>query len=211
MTHDTIFTAIIELTSMLTVFLPQPTNQNTSGGTASPLIVGIRNNLLRAPRSTSAVQCRAAMYASYWLDNRTGVDLVFEDHLNAATIYRVLLGRAPTSWRDVLAPAQAFDELEMSAGYGSVVLLNRQSDTRFRLVQDRAPWSYSNPIPIATAGAKQTVSIRPKTPEQEVLPLQRLMQQIEATPVVAGITTVGRTVGEAVEDVASSTIGYVCV
>ena len=177
-----------------------------TGGTASPLVVGIRNNLLRAtPRASAAVQCRATLYASYWLDNRTGVDLLLDDRLSSGTVTRLLLGRTPVAWRGVLAPGQIFDELEMSAGFGSVVLLNRQSELRVRMLHDRAPWSYSSPIPIATAGAKATVAVQPRTPDGEVMPLQRIMEQLEATPVIAGLTVVGQKVTESVEDVALST------
>lgn len=173
-------------------------------------MVGIRNNLLRAnPRAAAAVQCRAALYANYWLDNRTGVDLLLDDRLSTGTVTRLLLGRTPVAWRGVLAPGQVFDELEMSAGYGSVVLLNRQSELRVRMLHDRPPWSYSSPIPINTAGAKATVAVQPRTPDEQVLPLQRIMEQLEATPVIAGLTVVGQKVTESAQDAALTTGRYV--
>ena len=86
------------------------------GGAPDVLYLGLDNSLAR---TAGKPLCRLTLFAAYWLDNRTGLDLSFQDHESAPRAPILLGARLPCDTTSVLAPGDACcmtATLEGSAG-----------------------------------------------------------------------------------------------
>ena len=58
----------------------------------------------RAGARGAAATARLNLFAAYWVDNRTGVDLLFQDHAAARHLPLLLGARLPYAFAPVLVP-----------------------------------------------------------------------------------------------------------
>lgn len=61
------------------------------------------DNSLASSHGTQPL-CRLTFFAAYWIDNRTGVNLAFKDHLSAPKSPLLLGARVPFDTTSVRAP-----------------------------------------------------------------------------------------------------------
>lgn len=79
----------------------------TTGGSAPPEVhLGIDNSRARGRREQPLA--RLTFFAAYWIDNRTGVDLLFQDHAAARHLPLLLGARLPYAFAPVLVPGVVF-------------------------------------------------------------------------------------------------------
>lgn len=64
--------------------------------------LGIDNSRARGRQEQPLA--RLTFFASYWIDNRTGVDLLFQDHAAARHLPLLLGARLPYAFAPVLVP-----------------------------------------------------------------------------------------------------------
>ena len=73
-------------------------------GAAPPvLLLGLENSNARPARERAPLT-RVTLFAPFWLDNRTGRPLVFQDRAAAPASACLLGGRAPGTFAEVLCP-----------------------------------------------------------------------------------------------------------
>lgn len=76
-----------------------------AGHNAPPQVyLGIDNS--RARGRPEQPLAKLTFFASYWIDNRTGMDLVFQDHAAAAPNPLLLGARMPGAFAQVLVPGK---------------------------------------------------------------------------------------------------------
>ena len=68
------------------------------------LYLGLDNSLGRSP--TNQPLCRLTLFAPYWVDNRTGMDLSFHDHMSSPKSPLLLGARIPYDTTSVMAPGE---------------------------------------------------------------------------------------------------------
>ena len=74
-----------------------------AGRSAPPLVLlGLDNS--RARGRPKQPLTRVAFFSSYWIDNRTGMDLMFQDHAAAHANPFLLGARMPGAYAEVLVP-----------------------------------------------------------------------------------------------------------
>ena len=66
------------------------------------MLLGLDNS--RARGRPQQPLTRVAFYSSYWIDNRTGMDLMFQDHAAAQPNPFLLGARMPGAYAEVLVP-----------------------------------------------------------------------------------------------------------
>ncbi|KAK9800258.1 hypothetical protein WJX73_008605 [Symbiochloris irregularis] len=149
------------------------------GGAPDVLYLGLDNSLAR---TAGKPLCRLTLFAAYWLDNRTGLDLSFQDHESAPRAPILLGARIPCDTTSVLAPGSNLTQIHTPGGglkdiWGvkeaseiavAPVLLNKQDATKFALVNEGRK-RYSQSINIKTVGMKGTHTIRGQDPSQQPL------------------------------------------
>lgn len=69
------------------------------------MFLGIDNS--RARGRPEQPLAKLTFFASYWIDNRTGMDLVFQDHAAASPNPLLLGARMPGAFAQVLVPGQS--------------------------------------------------------------------------------------------------------
>ncbi len=80
---------------MLSIWLVAGTSPNI-------MYVGIDNSMLT--ESGRSPLCRVTLFAPFWLDNRTGMDLLFQDHKSAPPNPLFLGANTPFDYAEVEAP-----------------------------------------------------------------------------------------------------------
>ncbi len=76
-------------------------------GAAPPvLLLGLENSNAGAGRSRAAPLTRVTLFAPFWVDNRTGRPLAFQDHAAAPSSPWLMGARAPGSFAEVLCPGE---------------------------------------------------------------------------------------------------------
>lgn len=81
-----------------------PTGTCAAEGAAPPvLLLGLENSNARPARERAPLT-RVTLFAPFWLDNRTGRPLVFQDRAAAPASACLLGGRAPGTFAEVLCP-----------------------------------------------------------------------------------------------------------
>ena len=66
------------------------------------MLLGLDNS--RARGRPQQPLTRVAFYSSYWIDNRTGMDLMFQDHAAAQPSPFLLGARMPRAYAEVMVP-----------------------------------------------------------------------------------------------------------
>lgn len=66
------------------------------------MLLGLDNS--RARGRPKQPLTRVAFFSSYWIDNRTGMDLMFQDHAAAQANPFLLGARMPGAYAEVLVP-----------------------------------------------------------------------------------------------------------
>ena len=66
------------------------------------MYVGVDNSMLN--ESGRSPLCRVTLFAPFWLDNRTGMDLLFQDHKSAPPNPLFLGANSPFDYAEVEAP-----------------------------------------------------------------------------------------------------------
>ncbi|KAK9867091.1 hypothetical protein WJX84_006946 [Apatococcus fuscideae] len=138
------------------------------------MYVGIDNSMVN--ESGRSPLCRVTLFAPFWLDNRTGMDLLFQDHKSAPPNPLFLGANSPFDYAEVESPGVRLTDSRTPGGSHSSpwdvslpreihvrpILLNKQEKTRFSL-KTVARREFSHSIQISTVGIKG--SIRIKGPE----------------------------------------------
>ncbi len=75
-------------------------------GRSAPLLVLLGLDNSRARGRPKQPLTRVAFYSSYWIDNRTGMDLMFQDHAAAQANPFLLGARMPGAYAEVLVPGR---------------------------------------------------------------------------------------------------------
>ena len=76
----------------------------TEGRAPPYLVLGIDNSAARGGWQAAAPLTRLSFFAPYWVDNRSGMDLVFQDQAAAGQAHGI---RPPWAYIEVLAPGVA--------------------------------------------------------------------------------------------------------
>ena len=66
------------------------------------MYVGIDNSMVN--ESGRSPLCRVTLFAPFWLDNRTGMDLLFQDHKSAPPNPLFLGANSPFDYAEVESP-----------------------------------------------------------------------------------------------------------
>lgn len=69
------------------------------------MYVGIDNSMVN--ESGRSPLCRVTLFAPFWLDNRTGMDLLFQDHKSAPPNPLFLGANSPFDYAEVESPGEA--------------------------------------------------------------------------------------------------------
>ena len=88
------------------------------------MLLGLDNS--RARGRPKQPLTRVAFYSSYWIDNRTGMDLMFQDHAAAQANPFLLGARMPGAYAEVLVPGMPFWVLDTT----ETVMFNSRRHTR---------------------------------------------------------------------------------
>jgi len=73
------------------------------------VLLGLDNS--RARGRPQQPLTRVAFFSSYWIDNRTGMDLMFQDHAAAHRNPFLLGARLPGAYAEVLVPGETLGPL----------------------------------------------------------------------------------------------------
>ncbi|KAK9815754.1 hypothetical protein WJX72_009012 [[Myrmecia] bisecta] len=151
------------------VFLP---SRRAAANAPPTMHLGIDNSM--AGNSSDRSVCKVTLFAPYWIDNRTGIDLIFQDHPSAPSIALLCGANTPWDYAEVLVPGVGLLQRGSSAGLRDLgtaedpkvdeipvrpVLLNKQDVTRFAL-GDVSRKFFSQALSIHTVGLKGTVKIK---------------------------------------------------
>lgn len=68
------------------------------------LLLHIQNSLAEAGRDSPI--CRLSFYSPCWVDNRTDMDLVLQDHASAAPNPLLLGYKTPLDYKEVVSPGK---------------------------------------------------------------------------------------------------------
>ena len=86
------------------------------------MLLGLDNS--RARGRPQQPLTRVAFYSSYWIDNRTGMDLMFQDHAAAQPSPFLLGARMPGTYAEVMVPGGEQQTLIPSIALLHLVLLD---------------------------------------------------------------------------------------
>ena len=155
---------------------------------APPVLhVGVYNTLVDQKLEHAGV-CRITLYSPYWLNNRTGVDLFYQDYSSAPSQPLLCGASFPGDYGEVFVPGTSMTEVVEKDGGSEVggqgpasfftgisngsssslkqavleyrlVLMNKQESVGLGLGHVKYR-KYGNPVPIKTVGNKGSVELR---------------------------------------------------
>ncbi|KAL0018632.1 hypothetical protein WJX77_009530 [Trebouxia sp. C0004] len=148
------------------------------GGAPPMMLLGVDNSM-HDKASGDFTMCRLTLFAPYWVDNRSGLDLLFKDGPSAKGHPLLMGAHTYFDYAPVKAPGVRVEQERPLAGANSnqelwdlqlarvlqvqPVLLNKQDDTSFALA-NTSNRDFSRRVQINTVGGKGSVRIKGPEP-----------------------------------------------